>query len=319
LGVYHAIPPATPSAQLTSLDSLPPTSTGHVPAPAVVAHDANPSGPVLDIAIDADASTESRMLDELTRSVGSRGGAADAGIPSRFAIARYDTLPAASADWHVVATLGTEEVYALVPVGSSMRHLGDLRGRRINVGPDGSARAVSGAALYRALFGASPSRSDGSALPRDDALRQMLAAGEPEALLLFDGQPSSWFAALPASTRHALRLLRLDLGEPAGRRALQHYLPGRLAPGVDEDSAPIPTLREVTFLIAPSSARNVAPVLRALCDHLPALRLDGHPKWREVDPALSLPIGLQRPARLDAALTTCAPALPVSSINRRSS
>lgn len=68
-----------------------------------------------------------------------------------------------------------------------------------------------------------------------------------------------------------------------------------------------------------AAVTNDQPVLRALCDHLPALRLDGHPKWREVDPALSLPIGLQRPGRLDEALTTCAPALPVSSINRRSS
>ena len=259
------------------------------------------------------------MLDELTRSVGAPDGATAAGTPSTLAIARYDALPAASAGWQVVATLGTEEVYALVPVGSPMRHLGDLLGRRINVGPDGSARAVSGTALYRALFGASPSRSHSSALPRDDALRQMLAAGEPEAMLLFDGQPSSWFVALPASTRHALRLLRLDPGEPAGRRALQRYLPGRLAPGADEDGVPIPTLREVTFLIAPSSARNVAPVLRALCEHLPALRLDGHPKWREVDPALNLPTGLQRPGQLAAALTTCAPARPVPSINRRSS
>ena len=319
LGLPRAMPPATPTASSTSFDSMPPTSAGQTPVATVTAHDATPRAPSLDIAIDADASTESRMLDELARAIGAPGSAAAAAMPARLAIARYDTLPVTGADWQVVATLGTEEVYALVPAGSPLRHLGDLRGRRINVGPDGSARAASGAALYRALFGESPSRSASSALSRDDALRQMLANGEPEALLLFDGQPSTWFAALPASTRHALRLLRLDPGEPAGGRALQRYLPGHLAPGVDDGGTPIPTLREVTFLIAPASTRDAAPVLRALCDHLPTLRLDGHPKWREVDPALNLPTGLQRPGQLAAALTTCAPARPVPSINRRSS
>jgi hypothetical protein len=312
-GAYHAMPGATPAAPVASIESLPPTSAGPVPATVLAPHDVVPGRPALDVAIDADASTESRMLDELTRSVGAPGTA------SRFAIARYDSLPAASADWQVVATLGTEEVYALVPLRSTLRHLGDLRGRRINVGPDGSARAASGAALYRALFGASPSKSTASALPRDVALRQMLATGEPEAVLLFDGQPSSWLAALPADTRHGLRLLRLEPAEPAARRALQRYLPGRLASGIDGDGDSIPTLREVTFLIAPASARDVAPLLRALCDHLPALRLDGHPKWREVDPGVSLPTGLQRPEQLDATLAHCATAPPLSSINRRSS
>ena len=318
-GAWQALPRGMSPPMSESLDGLPPTSAGPVAAAAVIAHAALPLRPALDIAIDADASTESRMLDELRQSVGAAGTATEPGVSPRLAIARYDTLPAASADWQVVATLGTEEVYALVPAGSPLRHLGDLRGRRINLGPDGSARAVSGAALYRALFGAAPSKSRSASLPRDDALRQMLATGELDALLLFDGQPSSWLAALPASTRHALRLLRLDPAEAAGRRALQSYLPGRVTPVGDSDGAPVPTLREVTFLIAPSSERNLAPVLHALCERLPALRADGHPKWREVDPTLSLPTGLQRPVQLAAVRDTCFPAIPTTSNNRRSS
>lgn len=206
-----------PGVQLT-LENLPPTAAGSpssatatpaAPAPVAVASMATPNiAPAIlpAIANDADASTEAIMLEQL-RAGSATSAATEAPL---FAIARYDSLPAASQAWRVLVPLAVEEVYALVPATSRLRELDDLRGRRINIGVAASPRARSAEALYRTLFGQPVPPSLLRAAPKEVALPALLRGERLDAMLLFDGQPSSWLAALPVETRLRLKVLRFD-------------------------------------------------------------------------------------------------------------
>ena len=137
------------AARALALEDLPPTAAG-APGPALR----------WSVGSDADSATESTMLAQLARvSAADRPKAVLAnarvgvGAGAEFAIARYDALKARPANWHVVAPLNTEELYAVVRADSPWRSLDELRGRRINVGAAGSARALSGTTLYRQMFG----------------------------------------------------------------------------------------------------------------------------------------------------------------------
>ena len=202
--------------------------------------------------------------------------------------------------------LAVEEVYALVPVTSRLRELDDLRGRRINVGAPGSPRAKSAEALYRALFGqplpSAPLRSKS----KEVALRALLLGEGLDAMLLFDGQPSSWLAALPVETRLQLSLLRFDPTRASGQRALQSYLATSVTPTLVTEPAPVPTLGEVTFLVASRGQATSPDLVRRLCERLPALRAGGHPKWKDIDPAALLPMRLPRSPDIASAVQACA-------------
>lgn len=317
IGLRHE---ATPDDPL-SIENLPPTAAGaalKLPAPRALvaaASQATSQGdapPMPAIAIDPDASTEGVMLDQFRH-----GSAADAAPQTpAFAIARYDNLPAASSGWNVLMPLGVEEVFALVPVTSRLRELDDLRGRRINVGAEGTPRARSSEALYRTLFGQPLPSAPLRSASRESALTAMLRGQGLDAILLFDGQPSSWLAALPAETRLQLKILRFDPTRRSGQRALQAYLATTVTPSLVTEPAPVPTLGEVTFLVASGQQANSPDLVRRLCERLPALRAGGHPKWKDIDPALQLPIRLPRSRDIESAAHACAlppsPATPSS-------
>lgn len=325
---------AAPELQLT-LGNLPPTAAGSVssapaalpasPAPVAVAPTPTTTpttsttttataattatmstnvapAPFPAIASDPDASTEALMLAQLRQ--GSAANAAS-GAPS-FAIARYDSLPGASQAWRVLVPLGVEEVYALVPAMSRLRELDDLRGRRINIGVPESARAKSAEALYRTLFGQPLPPSPLRAAPKDAALAALLRGEDVDAMLLFDGQPSSWLAALPVETRQRLKVLRFDPTRASGQRALQSYLSTSVNPSLVGEPAPVPTLGEVTFLVASRGEATSPELVRRLCERLPSLRAGGHPKWKEIDPSIQLPLQLPRPPEIASAVQACA-------------
>ncbi|MBC7665828.1 MAG: hypothetical protein H7276_18910 [Caulobacter sp.] len=301
-----------PGVQLT-LENLPPTAAGSpssapatpaAPAPVAVASMATPNiAPAIlpAIANDADASTEAIMLEQL-RAGSATSAATEAPL---FAIARYDSLPAASQAWRVLVPLAVEEVYALVPATSRLRELDDLRGRRINIGVAASPRARSAEALYRTLFGQPVPPSPLRAAPKEVALPALLHGEGLDAMLLFDGQPSSWLAALPVETRLRLKVLRFDPTRSSGQRALQSYLSARVDPPLVGEPAPVPTLGEVTFLVASRTTAASPELVRRLCERLPALQADGHPKWKEIDPAVQLPLQLPPSPEIASALQAC--------------
>lgn len=300
-------PPATPPEPQRS----PPEPASAPAPPAILAR--------FDIATDAEASTDARMATELTRAIAADGVALGTANPpgggaTALAIARYDALQAGGGRWQVVAPLHTEEVYVLVRADSPLRHLHQLRGRPINFGPADAPRARSGQALYRRLFGSAPPASAAMRLPRDAALAALLGGagnrrGPLDAVLVIDAQPSAWLASLPPDISRQLRLLAFDAGHATGRRALQAYLPADV-PAL-AGAGTTHTLGMVSFLVVADAAPpGLDRLARALCARLPALQRDGHPKWREVRPALQLPVGLPAAAEAQAGLRDCAGARP---------
>ena len=218
--------------------------------------------------------------------------------PAPVSIVRYDALQATalrggSKPISVIAPLYTEELYVVARADSSLRFIHQLRGKRINIGPANSARALTALELYERMFGRALPQARRNSLDAASAL-QRLAASRPtfDAIVLPQPEPSSLWNSLAPETRRELRLLRLDPKHPASQRALQEYLPATLHESVPSPAAPapvqtIPTLAAMTFLVAngtPDAAQREAIVslARALCEALPALKRSGHPKWREV-------------------------------------
>lgn len=296
-----------PEASAVRYESLTPPAAGRPQAASLASRPVFERPPLPAIAVDADASTELLMLEQLGRAGGDAlvAGAATGHVPPAFAIARYDTLHGTAREWQVLAPLHVEEVYAIVPLASPLRRLGDLQGRRINIGEPGSARATSGAALYRELFGRELPGSTFRSASRDAALRALLNGDGLDALVYFDGQPSMWLESLPVETRRRLRLLRAEPGGTPERRALRTYLRTSLASGLVPGDQPVPTLGEVSFLVGAPLAPRAPRLLQDLCERLPLLRARGHPKWKDVDPTLQLPVNLPRAPELTPALQAC--------------
>lgn len=210
------------------------------------------------------------------------------------AIVRYDTLQATalrggSMPISVIAPLYTEELYVVARADSPLRHIHQLRGRRINIGPADGARALTVLALYKRMFGRPLPQARRDTLDAATALQRLAAHPTFDAVVLVQPEPSNLWASLTPETRRALRLLSLDPRHPASRRALQEYLPATLHEPTPSSvvAPPIPTLAAMAFLVAngtPDAAHREAIVslTRSFCGALPGLKRNGHPKWREV-------------------------------------
>lgn len=275
-----------------------------VPQPALAAEPPAPAAlpPPLDVQADADASTDQRMAAELGRVLAAEGVAPGA---SPLAIVRYDALQIAPAGWRVIAPLHLQPVLALVRADSPLRSLQGLRGQRINTGLLDGGRGQSSLVLYRRLFGDELPLSAVTSLGRDEAIAA-LRQGKLDVVLVMDGLPSSWLDALPADTLSGLRLLPLDAGSEAGRRALKAYLPTQASlPG---GAASVPALGVMSFLVATDPAsepETLARVARGLCAGLPRLQQQGHAAWRQVQAGLDLPAPRATPAAARAAWRAC--------------
>ena len=303
-------------------EKLPPPSAGVSLAQQRPQSVATAFTQIQQVAFDTDASTEALMVHQLGGTPGDAGAAvapARSDSAATFAVLRYDALIANAANWRIVAPLNVEEVYVLVPAMSPLRDLSDLRGRRINVGMPGSARSNSGEALYHALFGEPIPTSPLRSASKEAALQALASGGDLDALILFDGQPSSWLASLHAETRQRLKVLSFDASGAASRRVSQAYLKTRVAPALAGGGVSVPTLGEVSFLVASTHAANARQFLESMCERLPALRARGHPKWQEVSPSLQLPVSMPRDPGLSqlpsACETSVRPASPILSLS----
>ena len=220
-------------------------------------------------------------------------------------IAYYDELQAVrrgglAPPWQVVMPLYREEIHYLVRADSPMRFIHQIEGRRVNTGPVQGTRAFSARSSYELVVGAPLAPSKADLLSRDEALDALLA-GRIDAMVVVEAAPAAWFAELPAETARRLRHLRLDPTHPSSQRAMRQYLRAPIDGGE--------TLAVMAFLISTGSGSDADAFARfgkGLCEALPALRRDGHPKWREIQPGLELETGWPNVAAAHEALNGCA-------------
>jgi len=274
--------------------------------------------PHLAITVDGDNPSDSQIAQELIRRVALasvldlelvRGIAPNSNAegPASLAILNYDQLqaqrqvaPGGSAEVlpRIIAPLFIEEVYFIVRAASPLRFIHEIRNRDINVGAANRARATTASNLYRRMFGVAIPQRPFSDLSPSEALARLLAGRSVDVVVLVGAQPDAWFTSLPAETARSLKLLQLDPDDAADRRVLQSYLPATLhaSAGSELPRSDLPTIGVMSFLVTygphdDASDRQLEPVARALCTQLPALRRQGHPKWREVQLGLHLDTG----------------------------
>lgn len=215
---------------------------------------------------------------------------------TRFAVAREDALRAAKAEGstgplHIVTPLVAQELAFVVRADSPLRHIHEVQGRRINIGPAEGARALTVRTAYRSLFGQDLPLARASLAGETSALDELLHRST-DVVVLVGNAPAPWDHAWPEMVG-GLRLLTLRADHPSSQRALRAMQPGSLAAG--PDAAATPTLSVMSYLVtgatrplhagmtgATDTPGELARMVELLCRHLPVLQRDGHPKWREL-------------------------------------
>lgn len=252
-----------------------------------------------------------RLLAALALAGDSRAGAG--AVTDREAAALhwrgYDLLAAQPGDpapsgrapaWQWLAPLPLQRLSVVVRSDAPWVSIDDLRGRRLNVGPAGERRALSGERLMAALVGP-PAGAAGpleglDRRPRDEALQALLRgdADAPDAVLLLgsdDSRPSADIADVTGITAIASppdaadlaaarapdaaarwRVLPVQAGAPSTRRLLQQYLL--------DGPAGAGALAVQDLLVAPATAPAdvLAQAVSALCQVWPALQA-ADPDW----------------------------------------
>ena len=203
-----------------------------------------------------------------------------------------DSLPArtrrvAQKRLRYIARLYTQDVHVL-----AHRNIADLRqldGRRVNVGPTGSATWLTAQRVF-ATLGVKPVLTEFGGSTALDHLR----SGEIDAALLIAPRPSRRIFDIPPDG--SLHLLPLSYrGELA-----ETYLPGQLEPSdypnLIRDGRPVHTLAVGTLLAVvnwPKGTKahgRVRRFVHSLYSRFAELQEQGrHPKWKEVSPAAVAP------------------------------
>ena len=275
--------------------------------------------PTLQLIVEGDGTSAPRTARELAGALGFDGKlsvtprvtkdvtASIAALPAHqatLAIVRYDALQALSKAARpvvVIAPLYTEDLLAIARADSPMRHLHELRQKRIDVGPADGGRAAAARALYGRMFDAPLPRVGSSALDATESLRRLARGEGLDAVLLVGSQVEAAWARLTPDERRALKPLSLASDDPASVRAARGYLSvkRRAGPNGMADE-PFSSLAALDFLVVTGSAEQLTPTnspwlaaaAASLCHRLAALQREGDPKWREVTAGLQLPLAL---------------------------
>ncbi len=195
----------------------------------------------------------------------------------------------------VIAPLYTQELYFIARKDSDLQSVGQLRGRRINVGVVGSGSALTVAALYRRLFDTPMAVGKATYLDDQKALAALTIDRSIDAMVIVAGQPTKLLAAMRPEASAFIKLLPIDAREASTRAAFRDYFPATILRSsypqwLDRD---VPTLSVMSFLVTMTGKGAevddaVARLTRSLCQNIGALRREGHPKWREVDVSLRI-------------------------------
>jgi TRAP transporter TAXI family solute receptor len=195
----------------------------------------------------------------------------------------------------LVARLAPQEVHVLAR--AEVETLSDLSGKKVSVGPAGSASAVTATTLFKAL-GVDVEISN---LDTPGAIEQ-LKQGALSAVVIVDAKPSPLIGAIPINI--GLHLLPI----PFGAQLEAAYLPTRLKASdyanLIRSGSEVATVATGMALVAAKTKRDkkaqaeIDKFVSVVFPRFAELQAR-HPKWREVNLAANLP-GIKRAAAADA-------------------
>jgi TRAP-type uncharacterized transport system substrate-binding protein len=186
-----------------------------------------------------------------------------------------------------IAKLYNEEFHLLAR--ADIKTIGDLAGKRVNLGLPGDGTSYTGARILDLL----KIKVQATAYDQPTALDK-LKAGEIAALGFITGKPAPIFAALrPQDGLHLV-------GVPLKTELAAAYIPGRFTaedyPNLMAAGEAIDTVAVGTVMVAANFApdseryRNIANFTDAFFTQFPKLLDPGHhPKWSEVNLSADLP------------------------------
>ncbi|HVF62616.1 MAG TPA: TAXI family TRAP transporter solute-binding subunit [Casimicrobiaceae bacterium] len=296
--------PNPPSAPIESKASVAPVASPIEP-PVDDDRTRRAALPPLTLTVDRNNATQADVGRDLATIVADAAGInlvvapGDGTLPAEAAaaIATYDIIrPAARAASSpsrralIVAPLYVEEIVFVARKDSALTFVHEAHSARVAFGEIATGGRLTAERIWRRMFGNAAAAPVSPTLSIDDALR-VLAKGDLDVVIVVDAQPSRTLTSLPAETKDALKLLRLDLEHDTARGAVDDYLiawlkaatlPGLLA-------SDTPTFATMAFLVTHAGApepERLRQFAVSLCHQLPLLRREGHRKWREVDLAL---------------------------------
>jgi TRAP-type uncharacterized transport system substrate-binding protein len=188
---------------------------------------------------------------------------------------------------HYILRLPISEMHVLA--GTDIKSIEDLRGKKVNFGPAGSASSLTGSIVFQ-RYGVKvePTLYDNA------VALQKLQAGEIAALIRVSGKPVDFFARIPAGA--GLHFVPLAFSRTfadfytLGELTSQEY-PGLVPAGQTVDTIAVPSVLAV--LNWPKNAeryRRVQRFVEALYTKWDQFLLSPrHPKWKEVNLAATLP------------------------------
>jgi TRAP transporter TAXI family solute receptor len=203
--------------------------------------------------------------------------------------AEDETLRRAAGELRIALPLYEAEVHLLAR--REIVDLAGLAGRRVSIGAADSGTELTAQLVLDLAEVAAVERVAGLA---PDAALAALDAGEIDAMFLVSGAPAPLFDAVDGERFHLVPLTDPSLTSvysPA-------VVPGGTYPFQQDDVAvvAVQTLL-VTFEFVPgrnayhrASCAGVSDVVHLVLSRLDALKAEGHPKWRAVDPT-ALPPG----------------------------
>jgi TRAP transporter TAXI family solute receptor len=187
----------------------------------------------------------------------------------------------------LVARLSPQEVHVLAR--ADLGAVSDLAGKPVNFGPAGSASAITGAKIFKALG------LDVQALDLDAAAAiERLKRGEIAAVVVVGGKPLPLVSAIPANA--GIRLLPIPFGAPLEASYLPTEIEPDAYPNLIQSRAGVTTVATGMALVAaklkndPGVQERVTRFISTIFPRFAKLQVDSrHPKWREVNLAASLP------------------------------
>src|SRR5215467_1213871 len=186
-----------------------------------------------------------------------------------------------------IVRLPTAEVHVLAH--NDIKSLADLRGKKVNFGPEGSASSLTGTIVFqRAGVQVEPTNFD------NPVATQKLRSGEIAALLRVINKPIDILAKIPASA--GLHLVPIPFAKnyedfyALGEFTNQEY-PGLVPPGQVTDTIAVPAVLAVfNWQKNTDRYRRVQRFVEAFFTKFEQFQQPPrHPKWRDVNLAATVP------------------------------